>query len=106
MGGPGDWGGGGLGISLEGTVDVEEGVEVPITPLHHYTTTPLHQMRPHHYIRSILPLGPVGEAATFARGDQLLEVWPPIHTHSNTPGKEFKFLEKFGQLCSSPVMPW
>ena len=38
-------------------------------------------MRPHHYIRSILPLGPVGEAATFARGDQLLEVWPTL-THT------------------------
>jgi len=31
--------GGGLGISLEGTVDVEDGREV----------------RPHHYIRSVLP---------------------------------------------------
>jgi hypothetical protein len=36
--------GGGLGISLEGTVDVENGIEV----------------RPHHYIRSILHDGPVG----------------------------------------------
>ena len=50
--------GGGLGISLEGTVDVEEGVEV----------------RPHHYIRSILPCGPVGATRKFWNGDQLLEV--------------------------------
>jgi len=50
--------GGGLGISLEGTVDVEEGVEV----------------RPHHYIRSILPVGPVGATGKFWNGDQLLEV--------------------------------
>ena len=50
--------GGGLGISLEGTVDVEEGVEV----------------RPHHYIRSILPMGPVGATGKFWNGDQLLEV--------------------------------
>lgn len=49
---------GGLGISLEGTVDVEDGVEV----------------RPHHYIRSILPQGPVGCTDTFWNGDQLLEV--------------------------------
>lgn len=34
----------GLGISLEGTVDVEDGVE----------------KRPHHFIRSILDDGPVG----------------------------------------------
>ena len=50
--------GGGLGISLEGTVDVEDGVEV----------------RPHHYIRSILPQGPVGTTGSFWNGDQLLEV--------------------------------
>ena len=50
--------GGGLGISLEGTVDVEDGVEV----------------RPHHYIRSILPQGPVGTTGRFWNGDQLLEV--------------------------------
>ena len=50
--------GGGLGISLEGTVDVEDGVEV----------------RPHHYIRSILPQGPVGATGRFWNGDQLLEV--------------------------------
>ncbi|KAL5021229.1 hypothetical protein ScPMuIL_000384 [Solemya velum] len=50
--------GGGLGISLEGTVDVENGVEV----------------RPHHYIRSILPNGPVGVNAHLVSGDELLEV--------------------------------
>jgi multiple PDZ domain protein len=47
----------GLGISLEGTVDVEGGQEV----------------RPHHYIRSVLPEGPVGQEGTFSAGDELLE---------------------------------
>ncbi|CAK9809008.1 Patj homolog [Anthophora quadrimaculata] len=50
--------GSGLGISLEGTVDVENGKEV----------------RPHHYIRSILPEGPVGQNGTLRSGDELLEV--------------------------------
>lgn len=50
--------GGGLGISLEGTVDVEDGQEV----------------RPHHYIRSILPEGPVGSNGLLRSGDELLEV--------------------------------
>lgn len=50
--------GSGLGISLEGTVDVENGQEV----------------RPHHYIRSILAEGPVGRNATLKSGDELLEV--------------------------------
>lgn len=50
--------GGGLGISLEGTVDVEDGQEV----------------RPHHYIRSILPDGPVGRNGRLRSGDELLEV--------------------------------
>nr|CAD7597948.1 unnamed protein product [Timema genevievae] len=50
--------GGGLGISLEGTVDVEDGQEV----------------RPHHYIRSILPEGPVGKNDRLQSGDELLEV--------------------------------
>ncbi|XP_065340777.1 multiple PDZ domain protein-like isoform X6 [Cloeon dipterum] len=50
--------GGGLGISLEGTVDVEGGLEV----------------RPHHYIRSILPDGPVGKNNRLKSGDELLEV--------------------------------
>lgn len=48
----------GLGISLEGTVDVEGGVE----------------LRPHHYIRSILPEGPVGQNKLLRSGDELLEV--------------------------------
>lgn len=48
----------GLGISLEGTVDVEGGREV----------------RPHHYIRSILPEGPVGSNGALRSGDELLEV--------------------------------
>ncbi|CAH1962923.1 unnamed protein product [Acanthoscelides obtectus] len=48
----------GLGISLEGTVDVEDGVE----------------LRPHHYIRSILPEGPVGKNGKLGPGDELLEV--------------------------------
>ncbi|KAJ8735566.1 hypothetical protein PYW07_007186 [Mythimna separata] len=51
-------GGGGLGISLEGTVDVEGGREV----------------RPHHYVRSVLPEGPVGRAGAHRPGDELLEV--------------------------------
>ncbi|XP_022239967.1 multiple PDZ domain protein-like isoform X3 [Limulus polyphemus] len=50
--------GGGLGISLEGTVDVEEGKEI----------------RPHHYIRSILSDGPVGLNGKLQSGDELLEV--------------------------------
>lgn len=49
---------GGLGISLEGTVDVEDGQEV----------------RPHHYIRSILAEGPVGQNGVLRSGDELLEV--------------------------------
>ncbi|XP_017774513.1 PREDICTED: uncharacterized protein LOC108561189 isoform X2 [Nicrophorus vespilloides] len=48
----------GLGISLEGTVDVEGGQEV----------------RPHHYIRNILPHGPVGKNGILESGDELLEV--------------------------------
>lgn len=49
----------GLGISLEGTVDVEGGREV----------------RPHHYIRSILPEGPVGQNGLLRSGDELLGNW-------------------------------
>lgn len=49
---------GGLGISLEGTVDVEGGREV----------------RPHHYVRSILDKGPVGLSGKLQAGDELLEV--------------------------------
>ncbi|XP_065321655.1 multiple PDZ domain protein-like isoform X3 [Gordionus sp. m RMFG-2023] len=51
--------GGGLGISLEGTVDVtEDGTETS----------------PHHYIRSILPDGPLGINGKLRSGDELLEV--------------------------------
>lgn len=48
----------GLGISLEGTVEVEGGVEV----------------RPHHFIRSILDNGPVAKDGSFRPGDELLQV--------------------------------
>lgn len=48
----------GLGISLEGTVDVEDGKEV----------------RPHHYIRNILSDGPIGKNGTLRTGDELIEV--------------------------------
>lgn len=49
----------GLGISVEGTVEVEAyGVE----------------MRPHHYIRSILIDGPVGQNGKLRTGDELLQV--------------------------------
>lgn len=50
--------GGGLGISLEGTVEVRGGREV----------------RPHHYIRSLLQDGPVGRSGQLRAGDELLEV--------------------------------
>ncbi len=53
----------GLGISLEGTVDVEDGKEV----------------RPHHYIRSILPNGPIGLNGVLRSGDELLEVRSKIN---------------------------
>lgn len=48
----------GLGISLEGTVDVEGGVE----------------MHPHHFIRSILEEGPVGRNGLLRPGDEILQV--------------------------------
>ena len=48
----------GLGISLEGTVDIEEGQEP----------------RPHHYIRAILSDGPVGVEGSLMSGDEILEV--------------------------------
>ena len=51
--------GGGLGISLEGTVDIDENGQ---------------EVRPHHYIRSILPDGPVGQNGKLHSGDELLEV--------------------------------
>lgn len=53
----------GLGISLEGTVDVEGGMEV----------------RPHHYIRSILPEGPVGQNGLLRSGDELLGTFRCTH---------------------------
>lgn len=49
---------GGLGITLEGTVDIENGEEV----------------RPHHYIRALLRDGPIGTEGTLKSGDELLEV--------------------------------
>ncbi|UYV63577.1 K02A2.6-like, partial [Cordylochernes scorpioides] len=49
--------GSGLGISLEGTVDLEDGREV----------------RPHHYIRTVLPQGAVGRCGLLRPGDELLE---------------------------------
>ncbi|CAF0749667.1 unnamed protein product, partial [Didymodactylos carnosus] len=48
----------GLGITLEGTVDVENGEEV----------------RPHHYIRALLRDGSIGLDGTLMPGDELLEV--------------------------------
>lgn len=48
----------GLGISLEGTVEVDGGVE----------------LHPHHYIRSILEEGPVGKNGILRPGDELLQV--------------------------------
>lgn len=50
--------GGGLGISLEGIVDVEKGVEV----------------RFYYYIRFIFSDGSVGINGRFKSGDELLEV--------------------------------
>lgn len=47
-----------LGISLEGTVDVEDGVET----------------KTHHYIRNILPDGLIGQNGKLQSGDELLEV--------------------------------
>ena len=49
---------GGLGISLEGTVEKVDGEE----------------QNPHHYIRSVLPNGPIGQNGTLKSGDELLEV--------------------------------
>lgn len=50
----------GLGISLEGTVDVDD-----VTGL---------EDKPHHYIRTIAIDGPIGLDGTFRPGDELLEV--------------------------------
>lgn len=49
---------GGLGISLEGNIDIGNGIEA----------------RPHHYINSIMPNGPVGRNGLLRKGDELLEV--------------------------------
>ena len=49
---------GGLGISLEGTVEKVDGEE----------------QNPHHYIRSVLANGPVGKNGKLQSGDELLEV--------------------------------
>ena len=49
---------GGLGISLEGTVEKVDGEE----------------QNPHHYIRSVLPNGAVGRNGRLRSGDELLEV--------------------------------
>ena len=74
-------GGAGLGISLEGTVDVEEGVEV----------------RPHHYIRSILPGSAVAAVSQFWQGDRLLEVRPVQGTVTCfTPGLQVNGVELAG----------
>ena len=71
--------GGGLGISLEGTVDVEDGREV----------------RPHHYIRSILPDGPVGKNSILRSGDELLEVClflgSYLKSHSSYKYSKYKY---------------
>ena len=61
----------GLGIALEGTVEVEDGREV----------------RPHHYIRDIQIGGPVGINGILQRGDELLEV----SSRSNT--------SKYHRIC-------
>lgn len=59
----------GLGISLEGTVDVEGDRE----------------LRPHHYIRSILPEGPVGQNGLLRSGDELLGKFRPQFTINTSP---------------------
>ena len=48
----------GLGITLEGTIDVESGEEIGS----------------HHYIRTVLPDGLIGSEGTLKSGDELLEV--------------------------------
>ncbi|GMS85096.1 hypothetical protein PENTCL1PPCAC_7271, partial [Pristionchus entomophagus] len=54
----GDLTDGGLGIALEGTVDVIDGT----------------QLRPHHYIESIRGGGPAAKAGILQAGDELLQV--------------------------------
>ena len=81
---------GGLGISLEGTgntrLSLVNTLNTRLSLVNTYNThlslvTTLtvdvedgQEVRPHHYIRSILPQGPVGCTNTFWNGDQLLEV--------------------------------
>lgn len=65
--------GGGLGISLEGTVDIENG----------------HEVRPHHYIRSVLPDGPVDVNGHLRSGDELLEVNCYVICNINCLGSPF-----------------
>ena len=52
---------------MEGTADVINGKEI----------------RPHHYIRSILPEGPIGRHTRLKPGDELLEVRTCIDPVSN-----------------------
>lgn len=59
---------GGLGISLEGNIDIGTGLEA----------------QPHHYINSILPNGPVGRNGLLKKGDELLEVCSTLQSHSCT----------------------
>jgi len=49
---------GGLGITLEGTIDIENGEEVGA----------------HHYIRTLLPDGIIEKEGILKSGDELLEV--------------------------------
>ena len=69
------------------------------SPLHPVNLT-LHyisfQVRPHHYIRSILPRGPVGVAAAFWNGDQLLEV---IHDYDHDDGDDNEEEEEVIPTC-------
>lgn len=73
----------GLGISLEGTVDVEgkifnkiiKNFQVFIFLIKRYISfSGGIEVRPHHYIRNILPEGPVGQNGKLKSGDELLEV--------------------------------
>lgn len=65
----------GLGISLEGTVDVEGGREV----------------RPHHYIRSILPEGTVGLNGSLRSGDELLGKFEIQWTFNRSTHREIDY---------------
>ncbi len=77
----------GLGISLEGTVDVERGREV----------------RPHHYIRSILPGGPVDKEGSLCRGDELLQVRKNIRAQRITKRKHITDVNIFISLISKAL---